>query len=262
MRTTMPKLLLLRKQGWLLFTLVMLLLSLLLSLPARAAMVERDEMVRSVSVSGVAERKVVPDQANVVVTVAATNAKLETAKAEHDKKLRDVMAIAKKVGIEEKHMKTQHSSTQPRYTWENNKQNFKGYQVQTNLEITVKKMESVGGLLEKLSAANLEQGMGQEWGSLIHVAYAISEPEKVRDEMLAEAIKNARKKAENMASAAGASIGSVIQISEGGAPQFHFPVPMMARGVVDTVGSAAMETAPPAGEQAVNANVTVMFELK
>jgi uncharacterized protein YggE len=251
------------QQGWLRFALAMLLLSLLVANSARAA----SEMmpVRSITASGIAERKVAPDEAHVSVTVGATHMKLEVAKAEHDKKLRDVMAIAKKAGIDDAQMKTLNSSTQPQYTWENNKQNFKGYRVATTLDLTVKKIDAVGGLLEKLSAAGLESGNTPEWGNLINVSYSVANPDKVRDEMLAEAIKNARKKAENMASAAGASIGNVIQITEGGAPQFDFPVPMMAHrkgAILEMAAADSMETAPPAGEQVVNANVTVVFELK
>ncbi len=234
--------------------------------PAHAtAMVERDEMVRSITASGTAERKIAPDEAHVQVNFGATNLKLETAKAEHDKKLRDVMVIAEKAGIDKAQMKTLSSSTQPHYSWENNKQNFKGYRVQTMIDITVKKIDAVGELIEKLSIAGLETGGTQEWGNLLSVNYTISEPEKIRDEMLADAIKNARKKAENMASAAGASIGNVIQINEGGAPQFNFPQPMlMARGGVMAMDAQAakMESAPPVGEQSVNANVNVVFELR
>ena len=221
--------------------------------------------VRSVTASGMSERKIAPDEAHVQVNFGATNVKLETAKAEHDKKLRDVMDIAQKAGIDKAQMKTLNSSTQPHYTWENSKQNFKGYRVQTMLDITVKKIDAVGGLIEKLSTAGLETGGTQEWGNLLNVSYAISEPDTIRDEMLADAIKNARKKAENMAAAAGASIGAVIQINEGGAPQFNFPQPMlMARGGVMAMAAdaAKMESAPPVGEQAVNANVTVIYELK
>lgn len=252
---------LLPKQGWLQFTLVMLALSLLLAGKAHAA----SEMapVRSITASGTAERKVTPDEAHVSVTVGAMNMKLEAAKAEHDKKLRDVMAIADKAGIDKPQMKMLSSSTQPNYTWENNRQVFKGYRVSTTIDLTLKKPDILGGLLEKLSSAGLESGSAQEWGSMINVSYTLSNPDKLRDEMLADAIKNARAKAENMAAAAGASIGNVIQINESGTPQFP-PLPMMARAVAMKAmdGAAAMETAPPAGEQSVTANVTVVFELK
>lgn len=219
--------------------------------------------VRSISVSGTAERKIAPDQAHVMVNFGATNLKLEAAKAEHDKKLKQVMDITKKVGIEDAQVKTQNSSIQPQYTWENNKQNFKGYRVQTMLDITLKKAEMVGDLVEKLSSAGLENGSGQEWGNLINVNYAIGNPDKIRDEMLADAIKNARAKAENMATAAGGTVGDVIQINEGDAPQLIFPPrPMMAMAASLGGGAADKAVSPPVGEQEVNANVTVIFELK
>lgn len=245
---------------------LLVIAALLTATPALAVGELTQVPVRSITASGMSERKVAPDEAHVQVNFGATNMKLEAAKAEHDKKLRTVMSIAEKAGIDKAQMKTLNSSIQPVYTWEDNRQNFRGYRVQTMIDITVKKIDAVGALIEKLSVAGLESGNTQEWGNLLNVSYSISNPDKVRDEMLAEAIKNARAKAQNMATAAGASIGNVIQINEGGAPQFNFPpAPMMARAEMAMAGGAAdakMAVAPPVGEQQVNANVTVIFELK
>lgn len=221
--------------------------------------------IRNITVSGMAERKVVPDEAHITITVSATNLKLETAKAEHDKKLRDVMDIAAKEDIAHAQMKTTNSSVQPVYTWENSKQLFKGYRATSTLDITVKKTDSVGDLVSKFTSAKLESDDAQGWGQFLNVSYAVAEPDKIRDEMLAEAIRNARMKAEKMASAADASVGKVIQINEGSMPSFDFPrpMPMMARAMVGAAdGAAEKSIAPPAGEQQLNANVTVMFELK
>jgi len=218
--------------------------------------------VRSITTTGLAERKVVPDEAHVNVNIGASNKVLATAKAEHDKKLAEVISIAKKIGIDEAQIKTDNSSIQPQYSWENNKQNFKGYRVQTALDITVKKTELLGDLVDKLSNAGLENGNNPEWGNLLNVNYTISNPDKIRDDMLVDAIKNARSKAMNMASAAGGSVGNVIQISEGAAPSFNFPRPMMMARAAMASAEAAPAMAPPAGEQTVNANVTVIFELK
>lgn len=243
-----------------------LLVGCIMVVAAHAAMAEEIENLRpvhSISVSGMAERKVIPDEAHVNVNIGATAAKVEPAKAEHDRKLRLVMDIAKKAGIDEAQMKTQNSSIQPQYSYENNKQVFKGYRVQTALDITVKKTEIIGDLMEKLSGAGLESANSQEWGNLLSVSYGVSNPDKIRDEMLADAIRNARAKADNMAAAAGGSVGGVIQINEGSAPSFNFPMPMLARGMkAEAMGVAAAPMAPPVGEQAVNANVNVIFELK
>ena len=216
--------------------------------------------VRQVTVTGSADRKVTPDVAHVNVTINGNNLKVEAAKAEHDKKLQNVIAIAKAEGIDEAHIKTQNSSIQPQYTYENNKRIFKGYSVQTSLDIKVKKIESLGALLDKLTSAKIESS-APEWQNLLSVSYSIDSPDKIRDEMLAEAIKNARSKAEKMAAAAGTSIGRVLTMNEGNTPSFEMrPMPMMARASMDGV-SAKSAVTPPPGEQEVNASVSVTFEL-
>jgi uncharacterized protein YggE len=244
------------------------LIVLVMSVFAASAMAAEATAQRMITVSGSAERKITPDQAHINVNISGLDGKLENAKAQHDKKLKDVIAIAKSAGIDAAQIKTQNSSIQPQYTYDNNKRQFKGYQVQTSLDILVKKVDDLGGVIEKLSSAKLESAAGNEWQGLLNVNYTLADPDKIRDEMLADAIKNARAKADRMAAAADAKIGRVVNIAEGGVPSFNFPlppVPMMARAMSMKAG-AAMENdaamAPPPGEQQVNANVTVSFELK
>lgn len=238
---------------------------LILTVFVSTAALADDKPVRSITVTGQTERKVVPDEAHVNVNVNAVNMKMETAKSEHDQKLRKVIDIAKKAGIDEAQIKTRSANVQPRYSYENSSRVFKGYQVTTSLDITVKKISSVGEVLEKLMGAGLESKADTEWMGLANVSYTISNPNKLRDEMTTEAIKNAREKAERMASAAGASLGVVYQVSEGNVPQFNYPRPMpmmamAARGAQAEMASDAMS--PPPGEQEVSTTVTVMYELK
>ncbi len=242
-----------------------ILLILIVSVFAVSAMAADLVPQRMVTVNGAAERKIVPDEAHVNVNVSGLDGKLDAAKVQHDKKLKEVIKIAKDNGVDEKQIKTQHSSIQPQYTYENNKRIFKGYQVQTALDITVKDTGKLGELVDKLSSAKLETGNANEWQSMLNVNYSLSNPDKVRDELLADAIKNARAKAENMASAAGASVGNVIAINEGGTPNIVFPPMPMVRAMAMKGGAemaADVSMAPPAGEQQVNASVTVSFELK
>lgn len=220
-----------------------------------------EPLQRTITVTGQSERSIAPDEAHVLVNFGATDMKMNIAKTAHDKKLQQVLSIAKEAGIDEAQVKTESSSSQPQYSWDNNKRQFKGYRVQTALDITVKDATKVSGLMDKLSTAGLESGDAQEYGNLLNLSYRISNPDKIRDEMLADAIKNARAKAENMAAAADSSVGKVIQINEGSAPSF-MPVarPMMAMAKAGMADSAA--AAPPVGEEKVNANVSVVFELQ
>ena len=220
-----------------------------------------DALQRTITVSGQSERSVAPDEAHIGIHCGATEMKMNAAKAAHDKKLNAVLAILKDAGIADAQIKTESASSQPQYDWSNNKRQFKGYRVQTALDVTVKNANDVGALMDKLSNAGLDNDDTPEWGNLLNLSYRISNPDKIRDEMLADAIKNAKLKAQNMAAAAGGSVGSVVQINEGNAPNFAARPSMMMGMAVSSLAKAAAPVAPPVGEEKVNASVTVVFEL-
>lgn len=225
----------------------------------------RAEMVplRSISVSGSAERKVVPDEAHVYVTLGATHAKMAEAKKLHDAKLAKLYTIADKNSIGRNHLTTQSSSVQPHYSYNDGKQIFQGYRMVTSIDIKVADTKKLGTVIEQLMASGLEEHNQQEYGQLLSTQYTIANPDKIRDEMLAEAIKNARTKAENMAAAAGAEVTRVYQINEGDAPQFMpRAMPMMAMAKAEGAAYADTAAPPPAGEQELRSTVTVIFELK
>lgn len=219
------------------------------------------EALRSITVSGQAERQVVPDEAHVQVNLNALEPKLADAKTAHDKKLKQLLAIVSKAGIDEKKVKTLYATSEPQYDYTNSQRVFKGYRVQTQLYIAVNPTDKLAGLMDTITEAGFERGASTEWGNLLSVSYQVSNPDKLRDELLADAIVNARAKAENMANAAGVGVGAVMQINETGAPSFNFPraMPMMA---MRAALADAAPIAPPAGEQKMQASVTVTFALK
>lgn len=226
--------------------------------------------VRTITVTGMADRKVVPDEAHLQINLNSTAMKLTDAKAAHDKKLVKLMGIVKGEGIDEKKVRTDSSNIQPMYDYRNDPKTsqsirvFLGYRAQTILDITVADSKKVATLTDKITAAGFEQGASTEWGNLINLDYRISNPKQISDELLAKAIANAREKADRMAAAAGASIDRVYQVQESGSPSFNYPQPMpmmaMAKGAADA--RVAEAYAPPAGEQNVQASVSVTFELK
>lgn len=237
---------------------------LLAATPAKA---QEMRAIRSITVNGMEERKLVPDEAHITVNLNAQDKELAKARAAHQQKLAKLMAIVKKAGIDERKVATQSSNIQPVYSYRNdgngkNQRLFEGYRAQTNLDITVSDTAKLGALMDQIASAGFEQGANTEWGNLLHVYYTLSQPERLRDEMLVAAIANARAKAERMAQAAGASLGKVYAINESGTPEFRpMMAPMAARaGFADA--KLQMEAAPPAGEQQVQSNVTVTYELE
>lgn len=266
---------------------------------AAPAFAQEMKPVRSITVSGLAERKVVPDEAHVTVNLNAQDKTLGSARSADDAKLATLMALVKKAGIDEKKVSTQSFTIQPVYTTRavqvppdeacikdyqerlkklvgahgsgtlapcpivtEHKSVLEGYRVQTNVDITVGDTSKLAGVMDRIAGSGFEQGATNEWGDLMSVYYTLSAPDKVRDELLGAAIANAHAKAEGMARAAGASLGAVYQIQENGTPQFR---PLMApRAMMANAGAVAdaAPMAPPAGEQQVQSNVTITYELK
>ncbi len=226
--------------------------------------------MRTISVSGEANRKFVPDEAHLRVNLNSMKMKLADAKTAHDEKLKKLMSIVDEAGIEERKVRTESSTVQPVYEYVNVPQGnsnrvFKGYRVQTQLDITVADTTKLGSVMESITNAGFEQGANTEWGDLLNLQYQVSEPEKKRDELLAEAIGNAKQKAERMAQAASAKIGDVYQINEGNVPSFRPPVPMpmvMMAKSADMASAPEAAYAPPAGEEQLSATVSVVFELE
>jgi uncharacterized protein YggE len=237
------------KKGWIPACAGITLLGVLLNFsPAQA---QEMRAVRTVTVTGQAERRMVPDEAHVYVNVNAQQAKLAAAKTEHDKKLKNLLALAKDLGIEDKYLRTDNSSVQPEYDYNSGKRILRGYVVSSRLDMTVKKTDSVGVLLEKLAAGGFDD---------TNLSYNFSDAKKISDELLAEAIRNARAKADRMAAAAGTSVGRVFSLNENGVSMPRPPMPMMRMQAMAVADTAAV--APPTGEEAITANVTVSYELK
>lgn len=229
--------------------------------------------VRTISVSGHANKKLLPDEAHLRVNLNAMKLKLADAKADHDEKLRALLDIVKNDGVEERKIRTESSTVQPIYEYVNEKATaivpypqpkrvFKGYRVQTQLDITVLDTTKVGALMEKITEAGFEKDANTEWGSLLDLNYQVSEPDKKRDALLSEAIAAARSKAEMMAKAAGTSVARVQSINEGNVSNYNpRPVAALSMAKAGAMAGSAASVTPPSGEQELEANVSVVFEL-
>ncbi len=84
------------------------------------------------------------------------------------------------------------------------------------------------------------------------IEFVVSQQSRLLDQARAEAIADARRKAELYAQAAGAKLGRVIAITDEGAT----PPP---RPVMQALRAGAVPVAP--GEQTLRASVTVSYEL-
>lgn len=118
-----------------------------------------------------------------------------------------------------------------------------GYTVTNQVTVRIRDLDASGDVLDQVVAAGANQING--------IRFDFAEPQPMQDEAMANAIADARRKAEIMAEAAGVELIRIISVSAyGGGPQPQFEM-MRAANSVPIV----------AGEQAITANATITFEI-
>lgn len=231
------------------------LLAALLLLPLSA---QADGLVRSITVYGQAEDEVKPDAALVTVTIENKSPSLDETKRLQDKEQEALLAIIKKMDIDGDDVKTQHASLNPRYEYNHQlkKNEFKGYQASTNLQVKLRDLEKVGVLLDRLVKGGFER--------VNNVQYILDDDIKHNDAVLVKALANAKVKAAKLAKELGEDLGKAISLQEGVSRTPVQPMPMM-RSMAMAEGmamSAPAPSAPPSGLIQISGTITATFEIK
>jgi hypothetical protein len=215
-----------------------------------AAMAEEKRMERTITVSASAEVAAEPDMARLSSGVASEAETAREALARNSSAMAKVIAGLKTAGVEAKDIQTSSFQVEPRYTnpREGQAPVINGYRVSNQVDVRVRDLKRLGEIMDSLVSLGANQVSG--------LAFEVSQAETLKDEARKLAIANARRRAELFATAAGASVGEVLAISEETAHPGPRPYAM---GRV-----AAMADAVPveAGSQMLEARVSVTWALK
>jgi uncharacterized protein len=217
------------------------------------ALAEDAKLIRSISLSGHGEVHLAPDMAVVTVGVLSGATAAREALDANTKSMEAIFAALKAAGIEAKDMQTSNFMVNPRYDYgQNNGQPPKmvGYDVSNNVTVTVRKLESLGAVLDSVVSSGSNQING--------VSFQVSKPEAATDEARKLAVASAVAKAKLYTEAAGVGLGSIISISEGGGYQQQPPVFARAK----MAESAAADVPIAQGEQTIAMDVNITWEIK
>lgn len=209
-------------------------------------------MPRIISLTGHGEVRSAPDLAYVTSGVVTQGATAAEALAANTTAMNDLFAALKSSGIEDKDIQTSNFSVQPRYDYQNGQApKLVGYDVTNNVTVTLRKIDGLGPLLDKL----VQNGSNQISG----VTFDVAKPEDAMDEARKLATADATRKAKVYAQAMGIELGPVMQVSEGSAVQPPMP---MVRGTMMKADMAAAPVPVAAGEQSIAVDVNVIWEIK
>jgi uncharacterized protein YggE len=219
-----------------------------LVLTAPVALADDKAELRSITVTATGQVAAEPDQARITSGATTEAATASQALARNSEVMKKVIDGLKAEGIEAKDIQTTSFRVEPRYTRprEGQAPTIDGYRVVNQVEILARNLDKLGDILDRLVSLGANDMAG--------LSFEVSKAESLRDEARKEAVANALRRAKLYAEAAGAEVGEVLTIQEGGESG---PRPMpMARAMRG-------EAVPlERGTETLEASVTVTWALK
>lgn len=219
-----------------------------------------EQNVRQITVTGDADVLVKPDEAVVRFSVQTKDKDLDDAVTQNDSRTARVLRALKKLGIDARHIKTDHMNIWPEYHHYDAK--VTAYRVRKGITVTVKNTE----VLEKV----LQEGIDAGANGIDGVQFRSTELRKHKDQARLLAVKAAREKAVDMAEALGQKVGRPRTISEqpsnynGWGGWWGYYGNVTAQNAVQNAGPMQDATGEitALGQIRINAKVMVAFELK
>src|SRR3990167_9105013 len=208
----------------------------------------------TVSFSGEGRVVAKPDIAKVQLSIVTEALTSKAAQDENSKKSKTVTDYLKKQNIEDKDIKTTGYNIYPQYKYPQfgGQPQITDYQVNQSIEIKIRDLDKVSNILDGLVSAGANQ--------VNDLSFEIDNPDALKAEARAKAIADAKKKANELKSQVGISLGKIVNFSEntGG-----YPVPIYMKAEFDSRGGmGGGGPSVPTGENEITVNVTITYQIK
>ena len=229
-------------------------LSTLLALPLTGAAFAQAQTAApqapaTITVSGEGSVEGAPDMAVVSLGVTTQSDTATDAMAANSAALAVVLERLKAAGVAERDLQTSNLSLNPNWTgYDNGSQpTISGYTAINQLTIRVRAIDTLGTVLD----AAITDGAN----TLNGLSFGLSQPRPAMDAARKAAVADARAKADLLVEAAGATLGRIVSITEGGG--YSQPAPMF-KAEMASDRAVVVE----GGEVSTTATVTVVFEIQ
>jgi uncharacterized protein YggE len=200
---------------------------------------------RTVTVTGMATIRSSPDEAVVTLGVQTQSQSAQDALQENASKMGHVLDAILGDGIKPTDLATVGVNLYPNY--DGNGTSVVSYTAQNQVNATVHDLDKVGQVIDDAVAAGANLASG--------ISFQLSDQNQGVDQALADAVANAKSKAEAIAAATDATLGQIVQVTEGGG--YVPPVPYFAAAADSAGGTTPVQ--PPTIETQVT--VTAVWSL-
>lgn len=199
---------------------------------------------------------VVPDIAKVTLGIDSQGQNLKQVQDSVNKKSKALTDALKKLGIDEKDIKTTNYNVNPEYDYSNSPYRINGYRVSTNYEVKITNFELVNDALTLAteSGANVIGNISFEVNEKTKEEYT----QKARE----EAVTLAKRKAEGLAKASGITLGKVINVSESFGVDYPRPIAYTKEVSFGGAADQANVANVTPGETEISVTVSLSYEIR
>jgi uncharacterized protein YggE len=230
---------------------VVLVLQLMVVLPGGAGPATVGEQPGGITVMAQGKASAEPDLAMITIGVETRESTAGLAAEENNDRMADVMDALLAVGVAEEDIQTIDYSIRAEIDWDDDEHRVIGYVVTNSVLVKMRDMDKVGDVLDAVT----EAGANNIYG----IQFTFDDPAELREQARAEAMAEARKKAEALAQLAGVRLGSPRQISESSTEAAPYYLDQMYAPVESAVGGRGATIS--AGQLEVTVQVQVTYDI-
>jgi len=207
----------------------------------------------TITTQGSAQMKVMPDSMVIFLYTQVVNESAETAKNRNSEIVDATIKALLNLGINRSDIETEQFSIFPNYNWTEGTQEIIGYTVSQNIKVNLENFDLAGKVID--AAVNAGALV-----SYINFELSLKKQNELKEDLLSEATKDARIKADSIASGLGKRIINVVSVSTSDYGYYPIPIFRAEPGIeLVKVKEAVTDITPKKLE--LNAQVSVTFEI-
>lgn len=206
-------------------------------------------------VSDTGKVTVVPDIAKVTVGIEAQGQILKRVQDEVNTKSKALIDALKKLGIDDKDIKTTNYNVYPEYSYDSTLYKINGYRVSTNYEVKITDFEIVNDVLVAATSTGANV--------VGNISFEVNEKTKseLTQKAREEAVKLAKNKADGLAKASGITLGKIINVTESTGYDYPRPIAYGKEIALDSINSPTTANVTP-GETEISVTVSLSYEIR
>jgi uncharacterized protein YggE len=228
-----------------------------------------------ITVSGTGDVLATPDVADFSFTVSEDGTTAVDAQNKATPKVNAALAAIKAAGVADADVKTTSYDLSPKYEYNtiacpqvmsqgsggtnmiypcppSGKQTLTGYTLSETIEVKVRKTDTAGDLLAKITAVGPSYISG--------VNFVIDNPDVLQEQAREKAIADAKSKAATLAKALGVHLSRIVNFSDNSGGPIYYAA--SSGGMAEAVPSGAPTPELPTGQNKITSNVSITYEIQ